>query len=90
MNKSQLVAKIAANTDLTRRETEVMVQRLLDEIVDEVAHGHKVTLTGFGTFKRSRHQARNGVNPRNGEKLTIKARTFLRFVPSRTFKNLIG
>lgn len=89
MNKSELVSEIARKTGLSRRESEVGVQTMLDLIAKEIAKGGKVTLTGFGTFDVGKRKARAGVNPRTGDPIKISASKMPRFKPSRAMRDKI-
>lgn len=89
MNKNELINEVSRKTGLSRRETEVGVQAMLDLISKEIAKNKKVTLTGFGTFDVSERQARSGVNPRTGEPIKIAATKMPRFKPSRIMRDKI-
>lgn len=89
MNKSELVSEVARKTGLSRRESEVGVQTMLDLIAKEIAKGGKVTLTGFGTFDVGKRKARAGVNPRTGDPIKIAASKMPRFKPSRAMRDKI-
>jgi len=86
MNKSELINEVARKAGLSRRESEVGVQAMLDLISKEVGKGGKVTLTGFGTFDVGKRKARSGVNPRTGKPIQIPATKMPRFKPSRTLR----
>lgn len=89
MNKNELVNEVARKTGLSRRESEVGVQTMLDLIAKEIARGGKVTLTGFGTFDVGKRKARAGVNPRTGDPIKIPASKMPRFRPSRNLRTKI-
>lgn len=89
MNKSELINEVARKTGLSRREAEVGVQSMLDMIVNEMAKGGKVTLTGFGTFDVGKRMARAGVNPRTGDPIKIPASKMPRFKPSRNVRDKV-
>ena len=89
MNKNELINEVARKTGLSRRESEVGVQTMLDLIVKEIIKGDKVTLTGFGTFDVGERKARSGVNPRTGAAIKISATKMPRFRPSRNLRNKV-
>lgn len=89
MNKNDLINRVAKETGLSRKEAKSGVMTMLDLVIDEIAKNKKVTLTGFGTFDISSRKERVGVNPRNGQRITIKATKMPRFHPSKTFRNKI-
>ena len=67
MNKTELVASIAAKTKCTKRAAEMTVEALLETFTAELAKGEKVQLIGFGTFEVRARKARKGRNPQSGE-----------------------
>ena len=89
MNKNELINEIARKTGLSRRESEVGVQTVLDLIVKSLVGGEKVTLTGFGTFDVGKRKERAGVNPRNGKPIKIPATKMPRFRPSKNLRTKI-
>ncbi|MCL2830152.1 MAG: HU family DNA-binding protein [Betaproteobacteria bacterium] len=90
MNKAQLIEILSAQTGLSK----ISIGGLLDEftttVVESVAKGDAVTLVGFGTFKASPRSAREGRNPKTGEKIMIPPCLAPRFVPSGAFKEHIN
>ncbi|MEI8143395.1 MAG: HU family DNA-binding protein [Candidatus Berkelbacteria bacterium] len=89
MNKNELINEIARKTGLSRRESEVGVQTMLDLIAKELVKGGKVTLTGFGTFDVGKRKARAGVNPRTAKPIKIPASKMPRFKPSKNIRTKI-
>ena len=73
MNKTELIAAVAAKTGLTKKDTEATVSAALESIVAALAEGDKVQLPGFGTFEVKHREARTGRNPRTGESMEIAA-----------------
>ncbi|PIS07744.1 integration host factor [Candidatus Berkelbacteria bacterium CG10_big_fil_rev_8_21_14_0_10_43_13] len=86
MNKNELIMEVARKTGLSRRESEVGVQTMLDLIAKSLVEGEKITLTGFGTFDVGVRRERAGVNPRNGKPIKIPATKMPRFKPSKNLK----
>ncbi len=89
MNKNELINEVARKTGLSRRESEVGVQTMLDLVCGELAKNGKVTLTGFGTFDVGKRKPRMGVNPRTGDTIKISATKMPRFKPSRTLRDQV-
>ena len=87
MNKGELVAKIAEDTDLTQKQVEQVVTALLDAVKEQVAKGEKITLTGFGTFQKRDRKGRTGRNPRTGEEIKIPASSVPAFSAGKQFKD---
>lgn len=72
MIKSELILKIAQlNPHLYQRDVELVVNAILDEITDALANGDRVELRGFGAFSVRHRKARQGRNPRTGDKVAV-------------------
>ncbi|NVM03532.1 MAG: HU family DNA-binding protein [Candidatus Helarchaeota archaeon] len=85
MNKGGLINEVAKKTGLSKKNTIIVVNGLLDAIKSGVKKG-SVRLSGFGTFALVRRKARKGRNPRTGETITIKSRNTVKFRPGKGFK----
>jgi DNA-binding protein HU-beta len=89
MNKTELVKAIADKTDLKVSETEKLVNAFIETISHSLKKKEKVTLVGFGTFSVARRKAKNGVNPKTGAKITIKAKDVPVFRAGKALKEKI-
>ncbi|WP_071028052.1 HU family DNA-binding protein [Peptoniphilus raoultii] len=69
MNKSELVASIAAKSSLTKKDAEAALNGFLASVEEALTSGEKVQLVGFGTFEVRQRKAREGRNPRNPEEV---------------------
>ena len=67
MNKTELVAAVAAKAELSKKDAEAAVNAVFDSVKDALAEGDKVSLIGFGTFSVKTRAARTGLNPRTKE-----------------------
>ena len=63
MNKTELVAAVAAKAELSKKDAEAAVSAVLDSVKDALADGDKVSIVGFGTFAVKTRAAREGINP---------------------------
>lgn len=90
MNKQQLVAQVAANTDLSQKDVNRALDGLIEVIQSTVANGDKVTLVGFGSFEAKETKAREGRNPATGEAIAIPAKVVPRFKPGKEFNAQVG
>ena len=86
MNKSQIVAAVAAELELPKAKVAAVVNGVVDKIVEAVSAGETVSITGFGTFSVRERAERQGRNPQTGEALTIQARKAPHFKAGRGFK----
>lgn len=74
MTKTDLVNFIAEETGLTKADSTRALEAMMNGIVKGLKDNGKVTLTGFCTFTAVDKPAKEGRNPRTGEKVTIPAR----------------
>jgi DNA-binding protein HU-beta len=79
MNKTELVAAIAAETKLSKADAERALEATMAAIKKTLKKGDKVTLIGFGTFSVSKRAARVGRNPKTGKEIKIAAKKVARF-----------
>ena len=90
MTKAELIDHMAAEAGITKAEASSALSAITDGIVQSLKRkSGKITLTGLGTFSKSRRKARTGRNPRTGEPLKIKATNVVRFKPSQKLKGAI-
>ena len=73
MNKSQLVEAVASDSGLSKTDSSRAIESLLDTVTKTLKKGDEVSITGFGKFSVVKRAARQGVNPRTGERVKIKA-----------------
>ena len=90
MNKTELVAAIADNADITRKDAEKAVKAFVDVVTEELKKGEKVQVVGFGTFEVVERAAREGRNPRSGETMTIAASKSPKFKAGKALKDLVN
>ena len=90
MNKSELIEALADKAELSKAGAARALDVMIDEIVNAVSGGDTVTLVGFGTFKSSARAAREGKNPRTGEKIKIAATTVPKFTAGAGFKERVA
>jgi len=89
MTKADLVAAMAKASGGSKVSAERALSAFLDEVVDALRKGRKVTIGGFGTFLVTRRAGRNGRNPRTGKAIMIPACRVPRFKPSRSLKGAV-
>ena len=90
MNKTELVAAIAEQTQLSKKDTEAALKAFIDVVSAELKNGGKVQLVGFGTFEVSERAAREGRNPQTGESMTIAASKAPKFKAGKALKDLVN
>ena len=67
MNKTELVAAMAEQAEMTKKDAEKALTAFTEVVAKELKNGGKVQLVGFGTFEVSERSAREGRNPQTGE-----------------------
>ena len=89
MNKAELIESVqnSLGGDTSKKAATDAVQAVLDAIASGVRAGGPVQIIGFGTFKISERAERDGINPKTGEKIRIKASKSVRFSPSSALKS---
>lgn len=90
MNKAELISIVSRKTNLTKKETELVLSTILETIVDVVASGEKITLVGFGSFEVRERKAREGRNPKTGEKIEIPTSRLPAFSVGKFFKKRLN
>jgi DNA-binding protein HU-beta len=86
MNKSDLINKIAEQTDFSKADSERAVNACLASIEDALVKEGKLTLTGFGTFSIQERKERKGRNPQTGKEMNIPASKSVKFKPGKNLR----
>lgn len=90
MNKGELVDVIAEKANVTKKQADAVLSAALDAIVEAVSSGDKVTLVGFGSFEPRQRKAREGRNPKTGDKMEIPETRVPAFSPGKLFKEKVA
>jgi DNA-binding protein HU-beta len=90
MNKTELVAAIAENAGLTKKDAEKALVAFTEVVAGELKKGEKIQLVGFGTFEVSERAAREGRNPQTGETMKIAASKSPKFKPGKALKDEVN
>ena len=86
MTKVELIAAVANEANLTKKDAEAAVNSTLNAITNALKEGDKVTLVGFGTFEVRERPARN---PQTGEEITIEASKLPAFKAGKALKDAV-
>lgn len=90
MNKSELIDAVADKADVTKKQADTVVTAMLEVISGAVAQSDKVTLVGFGNFEARTRKAREGRNPKTGQKMHIPATRVPAFSPGKLFREKVS
>ena len=90
MTKADLIDAVANEAELSKRQAGEIVDLILEEIKTALQKGDRVALTPFGSFVVRSRKAREGRNPKTGEKIKIAARKVPAFVAGKSLKEAVG
>ena len=90
MNKTELVAAMAEQAGLTKKDAEKALKAFTDVVADELKKDGKVQLVGFGTFEVSKRAAREGINPATQKPMKIPASKAPKFKAGKALKDLLN
>ena len=90
MNKSELIAAIAAKTGETKKSAEASLNAFIDVVTESLVKGDKVQLVGFGSFEVRKRAARKGRNPQTKEEIKIPASKAPVFKAGKALKDLVN
>lgn len=90
MNKTELVAQVANDTDLTQAQVSTAIDSMTNAIQNALTAGDAVALVGFGTFSVAERAARTGRNPSTGAEMKIAASKSVKFKVGKTLKDAVN
>ena len=90
MNKTELIAAIAEQAGISKKDAEKALKAFTDVVADELKKGEKVQLVGFGTFEVAERRAREGRNPQTNEPMQIAASKAPRFKAGKALKDVVN
>ena len=90
MNKTELVAAVAEKAEISKKDADKVVKAFIEITTDTLKKKGTIQLVGFGTFSTVERAARNGVNPRTGEKVKIKKSVAPKFKPGKALKEAVN
>ncbi len=90
MNKTELIAAMAEQAGMSKKDAEKALKAFTDVVAEELKKDGKVQLVGFGTFEVSTRAAREGRNPQSGETMKIAASKAPKFKAGKAFKDMLN
>jgi len=90
MNKTELLSAVAKESGIKKADVETIVENFTNVIIDAVAKGEKVQITGFGSFERRERGERTVKNPRTGEPIQVAASKSPAFSAGSVFKEKVN
>ena len=90
MTKADLIDEVSRLAELTRKDSEVIVETIFDSIVHSLRAGDKIEIRGFGSFRTRQRKPRIGRNPKTGTRVDVPAKKIPYFKPSKELKDLVN
>ena len=90
MTKANLVEEVTQAVELSRKDSETVVDIVFDSIVKSLRAGDKIEIRGFGSFRSRQRKARVGRNPKTGARVEVPPKTVPYFKPSKELKDLVN
>ena len=90
MTKADLIEEVSRVVEMTRKESEVIVEAIFDSIVRSLRSGDKIEIRGFGSFRTRQRQSRVGRNPKTGTRVEVPAKKIPYFKPSKELKDVVN
>ena len=90
MTKADLIEEVSRVVEMTRKESEVIVEAIFDSIVRSLRGGDKIEIRGFGSFRTRQRQPRIGRNPKTGARVEVPAKKIPYFKPSKELKDVVN
>ncbi|MGC2299210.1 MAG: integration host factor subunit beta [Acidobacteriaceae bacterium] len=90
MTKADLVEEVTKLGDLTRRDSETIVETIFDSVIGALKSGDKIEIRGFGSFRIRQRKPRIGRNPKTGTKVEVPAKKVPYFKPSKELRDLVN
>jgi len=90
MTKADLIEEVSRVVEMTRKDSEVIVEAIFDAVVRSLRTGDKIEIRGFGSFRTRQRQSRVGRNPKTGARVEVPAKRIPYFKPSKELKDLVN
>ncbi|MCM1246262.1 MAG: HU family DNA-binding protein [Roseburia sp.] len=90
MNKTELVAAIADQAELSKKDAEKALKAFVEVVTDELKKGEKIQLVGFGSFEVTERAAREGINPLTKKPMSIPASKAPKFKAGKALKDAVN
>ena len=90
MTKADLIDEVSRLTELTRKDSEVIVETIFESVVRSLRAGDKIEIRGFGSFRTRQRKPRLGRNPKTGAKVEVPPKRIPFFKPSKELKDHVN
>src|SRR5713226_10263682 len=90
MTKADLIEDVSRAIEMSRKDSEVIVETVFESIVKSLRNGEKIEIRGFGSFRTRQRNARTGRNPKTGAKVDVPAKRVPFFKPSKELRDSVN
>lgn len=90
MTRADLIEDISQAADMSRKESELIVDTIFESIVKSLRTGEKIEIRGFGSFRTRERKSRVGRNPKTGARVEVPAKRIPYFKPSKELKDVVN
>jgi integration host factor subunit beta len=90
MTKAELIEEVSRGVEMSRKDSEMMVEAIFDSIVRAIRGGDKIEIRGLGSFHTRERKPRVGRNPKTGAPVQVPAKRVPYFKPSKELKDLVN
>ncbi len=90
MTKAELIEEVSKVVEMTRKDSETIVETIFDSIVGSLHKGEKIEIRGFGSFRTRQRQPRVGRNPKTGSRVEVPSKRIPYFKPSKELRDLVN
>ena len=90
MTKAELIEEVSKVVEMTRKDSEIIVETIFESIVNSLHKGDKIEIRGFGSFRTRQRQPRVGRNPKTGSRVEVPSKRIPYFKPSKELRDLVN
>ena len=90
MTKAELIEDVSRAVEMSRKDSEIIVETIFESIVKSLRSGDKIEIRGFGSFRTRQRKPRLGRNPKTGARVDVPAKKIPFFKPSKELKDLVN
>jgi integration host factor subunit beta len=90
MTKAELIDDVSRSVEMSRKDSEIIVETIFESIVKSLRVGDKIEIRGFGSFRTRQRKPRIGRNPKTGARVDVPAKKIPYFKPSKELKDLVN
>src|ERR1035438_10125647 len=90
MTKADLIDDVSRRAELTRKDSEGIIETIFESVVRSLRAGDKIEIRGLGSFRTRHRKSRVGRNPKTGDRVEVPAKEIRFFKPSKELKERLG